>query len=294
MPRSSNAARGASHAASGHPINWSHRLLSLHACEGNCGNPDYPVVAKLQNGNAAQLDTGRDRACRHVCSMRVALRLNLEPFVFTNLLVRHESVCSPLLAGCSLVPEQQRGDLGHLAKLCINIAGSPCVDFSMRGKREGAFGVTAASHAIWLGQFVSSGSPVCIHENTPKYPTWLLQQSLVQLSGTEWKVEVFQFCPSMLGIPVRRPRRYTVAWNPSRVNFSGNCEEFLQLFGAQPKTTGGIYFQAGMQENASMTHREAWVQYHEKIELNRAKGKGERYHIVDLNQRPPFGSISSL
>ena len=50
-----------------------------------------------------------------------------------------------------------------------------------------------------------------IHECVPRFPLWLLEMML----GAEYNLKSKIWCPTDLGVPARRPRKYTIATRKS-------------------------------------------------------------------------------
>ncbi|CAE7890341.1 unnamed protein product, partial [Symbiodinium necroappetens] len=192
--------------------------------------------------------------------------------------------------GCNVVPE-------FGSKLALEITGSPCVDWSKRGRRRRAGGPTMIVYAVWLGSFIKSGLHVLVHENTPDFKDYCLLAPLHYWSSRHWKMEVFRVCPSQLGIPGRRARRFSVLWNPLHVTFAGSFKEFVQLFVTPTEYSGKIFFVSGgdLAVTASKTKLQSRQVYtdlfNERCRANVANAKAS---ICDLTQRPPFGKLDEL
>ena len=63
---------------------------------------------------------------------------------------------------CPLAPPRGQG-------FTLNCTGTPCTDWSRRGKQEKSFGRTAAFFAIWIAELLSSGVPLALHECTEDF-----------------------------------------------------------------------------------------------------------------------------
>ena len=60
----------------------------------------------------------------------------------------------------------------------VHCAGTPCIDWSKRGKKMQSYGATCVPHAIWLAQVIASDIHILVHECTPDYPDFMLMDAL--------------------------------------------------------------------------------------------------------------------
>ncbi|CAE7909469.1 unnamed protein product [Symbiodinium microadriaticum] len=199
-------------------------------------------------------------------------------------------------APCALHPDQEcplNPDIVHGA-LRIHVAGSPCIDFSRRGKRQGAAGPTAVVFAIWMAHFLRSNVPILIHENTPDFPDALLLDPLHYFGSRRWKMVVFNLCPTMFNIPAKRQRRYSVVWDAGRISFGGSYKEFVDLWVQECDKKGGIFFRAGQAFSGeeSKTKHQSLAKYNDiRVDKMLQNPRNEAWAIGDLSQRPPWGSL---
>ncbi|CAE7220555.1 unnamed protein product [Symbiodinium necroappetens] len=199
-------------------------------------------------------------------------------------------------APCALHPGQEcplNPDIVHGA-LRIHVAGSPCIDFSRRGKRQGAAGPTAVVVAIWMAHFLRSNVPILIHENTPDFPDVLLLDPLHYFGSRRWKMVVFNLCPTMFNIPAKRQRRYSVVWDAGRISFGGSYKEFVDLWVQECDKKGGIFFRAGQAFSGeeSKTKHQSLAKYNDiRVDKMLQNPRNEAWAIGDLSQRPPWGSL---
>ena len=186
---------------------------------------------------------------------------------------------------------------GRNCKLSAQVTGSPCIDWSRRGKRQRGDGDTMLPFAIWISEFIASEVPILVHECTPDFPDEYLLAPMHHYAARSWKIEVFRFCPTDLGIPCRRSRRYSVLWDASRVTFTGTFREFVSLFFRAPNHGGQVWFHAGADIGleASRTNLEAKVMYQDLYAANILKNPAlSKQSICDLNQKPPFGKLDEF
>ena len=112
--------------------------------------------------------------------------------------------------------------------------------------------------------------------------------------GGWWSIRM---CPSDLGLPFRRKRRYTVFFRSDKIMFTGSYGGFVDLFFRRCELSGDIFFREGpgMADGDSKTKHECLQMYselrRERIEANPVEAM---QNICDLTQRPPFGSLDSL
>ena len=181
--------------------------------------------------------------------------------------------------------------------LRIHVSGTPCIDWSKRGKRGQAFGQTAIPYSIWMSQIINDDIHLGIHECTPDFPDWMLQDLLETYSSRAWRLVVIRICPSDLGLPFRRKRRYTVFFRSDKIRFTGSYGGFVDLFFRRCELSGDIFFKEGpgIADGDSKTKHECLQMYselrRERIEANPVEAM---QNICDLTQRPPFGSLDSL
>ena len=127
----------------------------------------------------------------------------------------------------------------------VHCAGTPCIDWSKRGKKMQSYGATCVPHAIWLAQVIASDIHILVHECTPDYPDFMLMDALHFYSSRQWSICVLRMCPSDMGIPVKRRRRYSVVWRADKVAFNGSFGHFVELFFRECTLTGDIFFRNG-------------------------------------------------
>ena len=123
---------------------------------------------------------------------------------------------------------------------------------------------------------------------------WCLTRPLMYFGGRMWRIETFRICPTMLGVPARRPRRYTVVWNAAIINFSGSFQEFAELFIRETQLLGEIFFRAGpdVTVQASKTALQCHSMYTDAYKDNVLRTASAcKFNICDLNQRPPYGRL---
>ena len=56
---------------------------------------------------------------------------------------------------------------------------------------------------------------------------------------------VIRMCPSDLGLPFRRKRRYTVFFRSNKIMFTGSYGGFVDLFFRRCELSGDIFFREG-------------------------------------------------
>ena len=88
-------------------------------------------------------------------------------------------------------------------------------------------------------------SRCCCNECTPDFPDWALLKPMQWFSSKAWRLETFRLCPTMLGIPSKRMRRFSVLWDSSKVDFAGTFSEFVNLFVQPTEVPGSIFFRKG-------------------------------------------------
>ena len=202
-----------------------------------------------------------------------------------------EAPCRVHKHACRLFPHV--GESG----LVLNVTGTPCVDWSKRGKKQQAMGQTAMCFAIFMSEFIKSGQPLLCHECTPDFPDWALLRPLHFFGKKAWRMEVFRLCPTMLGIPSKRMRRFSVVWDSSKVSFGGTFSDFVNLFVQPAEMPGSIFFRSGedLGLEASKTKLQSLQMYTDRWRAATAKNPAaSSKSLCDLNQRPPYGKLEAV
>eukprot|EP00959_Pyramimonas_sp_CCMP1952_P180113 3766667-Pyramimonas_sp.AAC.1 len=88
----------------------------------------------------------------------------------------------------------------------LHIAGTPCIDFSPKGLRATVKGKTLNIFVAWVALMRCSAPALIIDENSHLFSVDILQDSL----GDMYIICATIICPSSLGWPVRRPRRWAL------------------------------------------------------------------------------------
>ena len=153
--------------------------------------------------------------------------------------LRREAHCRVHGHSCQTVPD------AAAAGFCLNVTGTPCIDWSKRGKKMHGMGQSAVCYSVFMAELVTSGQPMLLHECTPDFPDWALLKPMQWFSSKAWRLETFRLCPTMLGIPSKRMRRFSVLWDSSKVDFAGTFSEFVNLFVQPTEIPGSIFFRKG-------------------------------------------------
>ena len=194
---------------------------------------------------------------------------------------------------CGVFPGPSDGD-----EMFLEMAGTPCVDFSRRGKRQQVWGETCLPLCIWMAWFLKSGVPLACHECTVEFPDWLLEKPLQHFGSRAWRVLTFKVCPSNFGWPARRARRYSVLWNSAKVTFHGSYAGFVQTFFQVSELRGNIWFKDGEDLGmfCSKSRWEAFLMYRDEwlAKLQHGASSVSSCDVCDLNQKPPHGKLDSL
>ena len=179
--------------------------------------------------------------------------------------------------------------------MTLEVAGTPCVDLSKRGKRQQIFGDSCLPFCVWIAQLIKSKQPLALHECTVDFPDWLLELPLQHFAARTWRIMTFRLCPSNFGQPCRRPRRYTVVWDSSVVTFAGSYSDFVQTFFEMSELRGNIWFQNGgdLDQTVCASRLEAFQMYRDAwlSQLQHGKSSVTSQDICDLNQKPPHGKL---
>ena len=158
-------------------------------------------------------------------------------------------------------------------------------------------GQSAVCYSVFMAELVKGGQPMLLHECTPDFPDWALLKPMQWFSSKAWRLETFRLCPTMLGIPSKRIRRFSVLWDSSKVDFAGTFSEFVNLFVQPTEIPGSIFFRKGedLGLEASKTKLQSLQMYTDTWRATTAKNPAaSSKSLCDLNQRPPFGKLETV
>ena len=88
----------------------------------------------------------------------------------------------------------------------MHIAGTPCVDFSLKGKQLQLRGQATGHLFVWLGQRLRLQEPLIIQENVPQFDPAIINDIL----GHLYTQDSIVLDPYELGWPIARRRRCTI------------------------------------------------------------------------------------
>ncbi|CAL1146289.1 unnamed protein product [Cladocopium goreaui] len=87
----------------------------------------------------------------------------------------------------------------------LHVAGTSCTAYAACGKQQGIRDATILPFLVWIGHRLVLQEPILLHENSKRFPSWLLQRFLGHLYHIEETVaEAADF-----GQPARRERKLT-------------------------------------------------------------------------------------
>ena len=109
----------------------------------------------------------------------------------------------------SAVPEEM---------LSMAVAGITCVDWSAIGLKGGWLGDSVIAFLAWARERLLYQERIILIECTPAIDVATIQEIFF-----EYTMEVFDICPSMLGIPVHRRRAYMVLLRRSDLAWHTDC-----------------------------------------------------------------------
>lgn len=152
---------------------------------------------------------------------RAGQRLSLDAFLPT--------ICSGLsvrkTVPCLLHPHVDGGCT--FAGGDIHVAGTPCVSFSPMGGNEKEGGTDIKHFSAWAAQRLKVQEPVIVHENSDRFTVATLEK----VFGKRYAVQSIVLCPTELGWPVRRRRRWSVLIHRSRLlQATVSLENCVSLF----------------------------------------------------------------
>jgi hypothetical protein len=155
----------------------------------------------------------------------------------------------PWWAQRRVVPRMDDGSC--VRPLIVNIAGVTCLEYTSLGKQKRDGGCHDLYHSVWSlerQQVARQGlEDVYFSECADRYPAESLQVD--KFSETHCVV-VLRTCPSQMGFPIRRRRRYTAGLNKQTCIWVGPSTqedvnlEFQALFHRTLELTGDTFFVA--------------------------------------------------
>ena len=141
---------------------------------------------------------------------------------------------------CFCYPQNRHG------RLWVEVAGTTCVAFSsMSSSSMGWLHPSSIPCLIWCFMVRSRRPDVVIHENVVSFDVAVLRRIL----GDGWAADTLAFCPSSMGIPGTRRRRYTrIAPVERRRNPQYNLQNFARVAFRCMVCDARIYFNASVDE----------------------------------------------
>ena len=127
----------------------------------------------------------------------------------------------------------------------IEIAGTPCVDWSPRGNRGKDGGTSMKLYAAWAAMCLKQDIPIIVHENSH-----MLDPSFNEkVFGHKYLVESMKLEPQSFGWPTARPRRWTVMTHRVQVlEAYSTLANVVPLFYRVCRTTWHSYFVSSLTE----------------------------------------------
>lgn len=181
----------------------------------------------------------------------------------TKCTTHKEGDCS---AACSWAPCEQDLLQSHEGEVAvwIEIAGNTCCPWSNRGAMRGFLDEENLPAMIWGWSMKHNGyvPDIIINENVLGWPAETFFQSIFK-HDIKW-MESFCFSPADLGIPMNRPRKYTIVClsdlvvNPfARQGRAGPIYSFAEIAYRTPVCPGSVFLCAPQEEVAKLTSRMA-------------------------------------
>jgi site-specific DNA-cytosine methylase len=127
----------------------------------------------------------------------------------------------------------------------IEIAGTPCVDWSPRGKRGKDGGTAMKLYAAWAAMCLKQDIPIIVHENSHMMDPSVNEK----VFGHKYLVESMKLEPQSFGWPTARPRRWTVMTHRVQVlEAYSTLANVVPLFYRVCQTTWHSYFVSSLTE----------------------------------------------
>ncbi len=175
--------------------------------------------------------------------------------------------------------------------LTVNSAGTTCVDHSSMGSHAGLLGKTIIPFTIWLKERMENREDLIIHECTQHHPSELLFNRFL---GPSHHIFVWKICPSELGFPLTRVRKFTLCVSRARLLDMVPLTTPLQFFGARVVAKGSIFF-AESQTHPQIMCLGDFGRLRRYKELMEEAGMPETADLlVNVTQAPEYGAITTL
>ena len=143
---------------------------------------------------------------------------------------------------CSLIGETcPFGD----ESLHIIIAGSTCTAWSSRGLAKRENDPTMYPFMIWIFLIRALSPDVVIHECTSHFNHEVFSHYLAA-----YNTHSFLVCPTQLGWPVHRLRRYTILTSTATVRWTGDVSHIQSFFSASMEVDGDVLYCSTAEEVA--------------------------------------------
>ena len=143
----------------------------------------------------------------------------------------HNRVCR-----CFPTLEEMGGPKGR--GIHLEVSGTTCVAFAAGGLGEGFFHESSLPFLVWAVMMDKIRPDLLLHENSPRFPAEQLDCVLATLH-----VRTATISPMDLGHPVRRKRRYSLAFNAETMEeLQVYGQESLAKFNRSLELDAGVYF----------------------------------------------------
>ena len=196
------------------------------------------------------------------------------------------------------------------------VAGQTCKDVSMRGLRRGFSGPHTKTYIIWVAMVRSQQPDMFIHEITCSAEA--AERLRADLEDMYEILTCDCLSPSLLGIPVHRPRQYSIGVLRGKYIHVGSWDEFRKLLRSKCQIAADVFFQATDEHRAevgrNLARRHGWFvadgdevalqdqltpaewrrvgEYQAKAsKMQMAEGA---FFCFDVEQEVKFGSISRM
>lgn len=129
-----------------------------------------------------------------------------------------------------------------------HFAGTPCVDWSPFGAQSRSNGSTMTVFAAWAALRILLEEVIIVHENSSRFDVNVLEK----VFGNNYIINSTIFCPTSLGWPVRRSRRWTVLIHRQFVlEVVSSIDNTLRLFERAANCSWHIFMVADDEEKMS-------------------------------------------
>ena len=150
---------------------------------------------------------------------------------------------------CRWLPPPRR----HSGEVYGNISGVSCIPWSAFGSKDGWLSESSLPFFAWAFSMRHGNFDFIVIENTPQFDECVAKSMFSDI----YTIDAIIFCPSEVGFPVSRPRKYVVMLRRAALRWARpfNRHEFLATFGRDLRMHAADYYRA--EERVVTAHKDS-------------------------------------